>query len=356
MIHGTPTTLTRRNAGAMLPEVLRSLQYSNVQSDSRNGPVLAFPGPVTLTYMNPLERVVFIPERDANPFFHLFESLWMLAGRNDVEYPASFVSSMADFSDDGETFNGAYGYRWMHQFGFNQVVAICQALIENPDCRRQVLSMWDGHHDPLSAQEGTKDVPCNTHAYFRIIEGALHMTVCNRSNDIIWGALGANVVHFSVLQEVMATLIGCEVGTYSQISNNMHFYSERHGKMAWVIATEYSQEISKFPRHDPYGSGQVRPEPLFHHTECDSPDSKLNILQEFVDFVDEGMLPGMKSRFLRRVAGPMLQAYRVFQDKEDKRRVDNALALLDGCDGNIDWIAASRQWLERRRKPNAAKS
>ena len=38
----------------------------------------------------------------------------------------------------------------------------------------------------------SKDVPCNTHAYFAInAEGSLDLTVCNRSNDLVWGCLGA---------------------------------------------------------------------------------------------------------------------------------------------------------------------
>ena len=32
----------------------------------------------------------------------------------------------------------------------------------------------------------------------------LCMTVCNRSNDMLWGAYGANVVHMSMLQEFVA--------------------------------------------------------------------------------------------------------------------------------------------------------
>jgi hypothetical protein len=106
-----------RNAHTMYPEALRQLRLFGKERDSRNGPVTKFDGPCTLLYNRPEERVVFWRERDANPFFHLLESLWMLAGRNDVAYPAGIVKTMVDFSDDGRTYNGAYGYRWRHHFG-----------------------------------------------------------------------------------------------------------------------------------------------------------------------------------------------------------------------------------------------
>jgi hypothetical protein len=47
---------------------------------SRAGDVLVAPHPVMSVTSIPTERVLFDPARDANPFFHLFESLWMLAG------------------------------------------------------------------------------------------------------------------------------------------------------------------------------------------------------------------------------------------------------------------------------------
>jgi hypothetical protein len=83
--------------------------------------------------------------------------------------------------------------------------------------------MWDQEVDGVG--RNSKDLPCNTHAYFaRDVGGRLDMTVCNRSNDLVWGALGANAVHFSFLLEYMAAKIGCPVGKYYQFTNNLHGY------------------------------------------------------------------------------------------------------------------------------------
>ena len=45
---------------------------------SQRGSVLVMDCPVTTVYGRPNYRVLFNERRDANPFFHLVESVWML--------------------------------------------------------------------------------------------------------------------------------------------------------------------------------------------------------------------------------------------------------------------------------------
>src|SRR5690348_17067041 len=101
--------LEARNAHDALPKGIRLMRNHGVSRDSRNGQVLQAPWPVTTVYTKPCERVMFWPERDANPAFHLYESLWMLQGRNDLSPLLRYVRDFGRFSDDGETLYGAYG-------------------------------------------------------------------------------------------------------------------------------------------------------------------------------------------------------------------------------------------------------
>src|SRR5262249_6139538 len=138
---------------------------------------------------------------------------------------------MADFSDDGMTLHGAYGHRWLHTpdlspeqlpASLNQLRVIAKTLRENPDDRRCVVEMWNTRND---LGRNGKDLPCNLVLTFqRNFNGALDLTVFCRSNDIIWGAYGANAVHFSMLLEYMALWIGCPIGVYRQVSVNWHGY------------------------------------------------------------------------------------------------------------------------------------
>lgn len=199
---------------------------------SRAGDVLRIPEPVLVAYERPWERVLFNPARDCNPFFHLLESFWMLRGARDVKTVAWANSRMKEFSDDGNVFHGAYGYRWRNHFGFDQLADIIDELRADPGSRRVVLQIWDCRCD-LGRRIVSRDKPCNTQAYFAIDNGKLVMTVCNRSNDMIWGMLGANVVHFSFLQEYIAQQVGVSMGRYYQFTNNLHVYTERWKPEVW---------------------------------------------------------------------------------------------------------------------------
>src|SRR4051812_24359480 len=102
-----------RNVAHALTIGINAMQWPEVRNVSpRGSPTLEYPEPVITHYARPLERVLFSPDRDANPFFHFFEALWMLAGRDDVEFLAALLPRMQEFSDDGVRLAGAYGYRW----------------------------------------------------------------------------------------------------------------------------------------------------------------------------------------------------------------------------------------------------
>ena len=94
-------TINARNAQQALPKGLYLLTKQGVREQSRAGEVLRFPGPVVTVLEKPQERVIFHPWRDANPFFHIVEAAWMLAGRDDLASLTPYVKKMAEFSDDG---------------------------------------------------------------------------------------------------------------------------------------------------------------------------------------------------------------------------------------------------------------
>lgn len=331
-----------RNVHSALPEGLFQLGHHGIARESRNGPVVVFPEPVTTVYERPTERVMFWPSRDANPFFHLFEALWMIAGRDDVAFPASFVKNMRTFSDDGKRLHGAYGKRWRDWFhpadgvdgGADQLAVVAAILKGNPQDRRCVVQMWDATAD--LGRQG-KDFPCNTQVIFsRNAEGELDMSVFNRSNDMIWGAYGANAVHFSFLQEFMAAWIGCPVGRYWQVSNNLHAYSNEVLDKVRHLSTVGDDST------DPYRSGQVSPYPLVS-TDIVTWQQDLGILLE------QGPITGFRDPFFRRVATPMWYAHAVSKDKtlDPEDRYLKALEIIEQCRAT-DWRLACQQWLQRR--------
>jgi hypothetical protein len=329
-------TIVVRNVHQALPEGCYQLLNFGVETTSRNGPVKVMPIPMTTCYIKPTERVLFHPERDANPFFHLFESLWMLHGDNDVDFVSMFNSGMVNYSDDGQTFNAAYGNRWRRHFGYDQLDKIVKALDADPLCRRQVLGMWDPRLD-LGLQ--SKDLPCNTQAYFQVdMDGKLQMMVTNRSNDLIWGAYGANAVHFSFLQEYIALGLGREVGMYYQTSVNTHFYTGPHQKLVETLA-EYAPQPPETYKC-PYSSGAVANTMPLMSIPRGRWDRELDLffqLREKGTYVDP---------FFATVAVPLYEAYLAFKTTSPTR-FQEAGQFVSKCAAQ-DWKVACQEWLSRR--------
>lgn len=336
-------TIQARNVNDALPAALRLLRDQGYQEESRNGPVMVSRFPVTTMYGQPTERVCLWPQRDANPFFHLFESLWMLAGRNDVEYPMKFASGMKKYSDDGRVFWGAYGFRWRHWFGYDQLKAAITELKENPKSRRVVVQMWDGDLDFNKATSGGLDVPCNMAIHFQIVEGKLNMSVFNRSNDIIWGAYGANVVHMSILQEYMAAAIGVPVGFYWQVSNNWHAYLETLEKCA-EIADEWDPLGG-----DPYSWRECRPFPLVGNGDINIWDQDLTM------FLDDPYAVGFRFPFFRKICTPMYAAFQAWKENEGDAKYAVPLEILQQMPDDNDWRGAADQFIILRRERARAK-
>lgn len=236
-------TLPVRNVNYALPRVCQLLSLNGVRVTSRGMETVELPGPFMTIYEHPTERMLFDPVRDANPVFHLVDALWLLSGSKKLDLPAKFLPRYRDFSDDGRTLHGAYGYRIRKHFGRDQLFDTAELLRCKRDTRQAVISIWDPAAD-LATE--TKDMPCNDMVMFSIREGRLHMTVNNRSNDAIWGAYGANAVQFSVLQEVMAALTDTVVGYYAQVSNSMHAYTNnpfwQKGSFETMVACPYTTD------------------------------------------------------------------------------------------------------------------
>ncbi len=334
-----------RNVNDAYAQGLYYLVKAGIKSPSRVGEVLVSPVPVTTIYEQPQERVLFDSKRDANPFFHLFESLWMLAGRNDAKWLDRFVGDFSKrYAEADGVMHGAYGWRWRNHFSipetFDQLQTVINRLRKDPNDRRVVIQMWDPEAD-LGADK--LDVPCNLCVVPRVHDGKLDITVMCRSNDAIWGAYGANAVHFSMLQEYLASKIGVRMGTYYQISNNFHAYTKVmdlvHDNEYHVMEDLYRERVFR-----------TRVYPL-----VTVPDAFEEDLQLFFTSSDKE-IPELPTRelvftnsFFEVVAVPMMFAHHFAKKKEWA----SAIQFINGL--NIDWRDAGLAWIKRRQRQYESK-
>lgn len=358
-----------RNAEAALVGGLWLMGCYGQPETSRGGPVLVMPSPVMTVTERPRERVVLAPWRDANPFFHLVESAWMLAGRDDTAFLTPYVKRMGQYGEQGTgRQHGAYGARWRSGFDLDQLNVLVRRLKVDPGDRQCVLQMWDasplrdiaGHvvgHDDLTGQ--WKDRPCNTHCYLRVRSESrietprsgytadnytvatpvLDLTVCCRSNDMIWGAHGANAVHFSYLQEYLADRIGVGVGTMYQLSNNYHAYVDVYER---TLAAR--KEQNGFASTTRYESSDLTWQPMRMVGEpaLDTELGPLCALLEHVHAGDPVPPNSFGTAFARlvRLAALAHAQYRA-------GRYNVALGMAEAIEAP-DWRAACVEWLDRR--------
>lgn len=310
-------TIKARNVNDAYNSGLWHMKTEAMIEETRNGQALVSPAPVMTVYNHPFERVLFDSKRNANPFFHLAECVWMIAGSNEAKWISQFNKQMWSYSDDMETFHGAYGYRWRTHFDFDQLADIINMLRRNSGTRQAVLTMWSPKDD---LDVVVKDIPCNTHIYFRVKSaGSLDMTVMCRSNDMVWGAYGANAVHFSFLHEFVARATGYIQGYLYQLSNNFHIY-EKH----WPLMDGPNWD------GNPYVQGSIKVIPIMQ-------DGSMEWQQFREDCVS--MIGGhqiYRSPFLSGIVQPMLDAY-ITKDV-------GPLAEMPDC----DWKLAGQQWFARR--------
>jgi hypothetical protein len=274
---------------------------------SRNGPVISLDVPLTLTTLKPLERVLLCPKRRANPFLFLLDGLSILSSVDFVRPLADIAPRFMNYSDDGVRLRGHYGKR-LHW----QIPSAVEMLLNDPTSRRATMAIWNPSRD---LADPSVDIPCNVHVNLRIVRGELDLTVMNRSNDVFWGLLGANIVQFSFLQEYIATMLNVPVGRLYQVTTNAHIYTEFGPGRADDY--DFSMPSETYPPVLPL--------------DVEFLPSALNLL--FLRLNDGEVPDSSGNRFVSNVVLPMLQAW--------KHKDPKMLNVGFDC----DWFEAGRMYL-----------
>jgi hypothetical protein len=316
-------TFEGNTAAQLYEEGLYQFRVSGRKEASRNGPVMVLPDIALFTLNSPRHRVLDDAVRNANPFFHMMEFIWMMAGRDDVAWLMQFNKRMESFSDEGRLM-AAYGFRWRKNWG-DQIPAVINLLKKEPSSRQAIIQIWDAQFD----WRNHKDKACNTQIMFRNNAGALDMLVTNRSNDLVWGALGANIVHMTMLHELVAHFAGIPLGKYSVVSNNLHMYTEMPNYEA-IRQTLVCEEVYK---------NLVAPAPMFQEGESYGLFAK--DCENFCQF-PEGPFA---TAWMHDVAEPTRQAWFAHKAGCEDAAIDEASRIEA-----TDWRIACENWLKRKAK------
>lgn len=163
------------------------------------------------------QPVLTIPKRKLSYQFMAAEAYWILSGDNRVATIAPYNKHISQFSDDGETFFGAYGPKIVTQMDY-----ILAKLTSDKDSRQAGLTIW------RECPPETKDVPCTVAIFFNIRNGKLNCHVFMRSSDV-WLGVPYDVFNFSMLSHMVCCLLNngekkVEPGTLYLTAASSHLY------------------------------------------------------------------------------------------------------------------------------------
>ena len=197
---------------------------------------------VLLELTNPRARLSRTETR-GKVFTSLGELLWYLSETNDLEFIRYYIPFYDELSDDGKTIYGGYGPRLFNMRGeINQVANVIDLLKNKQDSRQTVIQLFDA----VDITEARKDIPCTCTLQFMFRRPHLHMVTYMRSNDAFLG-LPHDIFAFTMLQEIFATTLGAELGTYKHAVGSLHLYDKDREKAQQYLDEGFQSTMTPMP-------------------------------------------------------------------------------------------------------------
>ena len=154
------------------------------------------------------------------------EQCWFISGEKGLNFLRKFTKIWDVFAEDDGTLSSAYGWRWRHHFGRDQLGKAIELLEKDPSSRHGVVITWDPGDDGYGGTP-KKNVPCPFAYTLNIIGGRLHMHNIIRSNDMVLGC-PFDVFGFALLQCMIAQRLGVKPGVYTHSISNAHIYDNHY--------------------------------------------------------------------------------------------------------------------------------
>ena len=172
---------------------------------------------------NPNDKIITNKERKWSLNYAESEWQWYLSGDSNVkklgEIYGKIPAIWQKMADESGEVNSNYGWQWMRNAQLSHVI---NKLRDYPDTRQAAISIYD-------AKEIAKyhnDTPCTYAVQFTIIADHLCMSVYMRSNDL-WYGFCNDQYQFANLQELVASMLGIEIGWYYHHAHNLHLYNDK---------------------------------------------------------------------------------------------------------------------------------
>ncbi len=153
----------------------------------------------------------------------IYELLWFLRGDTNIKYlQDNGVRIWNEWADENGDLGPVYGAQWRSWSGgkkqVDQIQQVLDALKNNPDSRRHIVSAWN-----VAEIDNMALPPCHILFQFYVANGRLSCQLYQRSADIFLG-VPFNIASYSILLKMMAQVLNLEAGDFVHTLGDAHIY------------------------------------------------------------------------------------------------------------------------------------
>ena len=154
----------------------------------------------------------------------IHELLWFLKGDTNVKYlQENGVRIWNEWADENGELGPVYGHQWRSWPDYNgghidQIQDIVNALKNNPDSRRMIVSAWN-----VAEVDQMALPPCHCLFQFYVANGKLSLQLYQRSADTFLG-VPFNIASYALLTMMMAQVSGLKPGDFIHTTGDTHLY------------------------------------------------------------------------------------------------------------------------------------
>lgn len=221
-------------------------------SDIRsNGERVRARGSETIEVMNrsfliedPTDISILNPARKFRDSYAITEWMWYMSSERNIRNIGKMASTWNRIADDLSEVESNYGVYFRSQWAW-----VMRELHDDPSSRRATFAINQPHHKGANSL----DYPCTQYLQFFVRGGKLHMSVCMRSNDAVYGFCN-DVFAFALFQQLMLNELNLrgmnlELGSYHHHAGSFHIYEQHYAMMDEVLAAADQQTAEERPKH-----------------------------------------------------------------------------------------------------------
>jgi len=182
--------------------------------------------------------------RRTRPHLAAVEVAWCFMGDSDLKWLRKHTKIWDAFADSYGNIMEAYGYRWKHAFGHDQIQTAIRRLTMDPSDRRIWISSWDPRVDLID--NGQKTVPCPVGFTLSTYENRLNSSLMIRSSDAFIG-LPLDVMRHALVMRAIANDLNKKLGYMRVTLAHPHIYESQWDMALTMLGEEIMVPDIKMP-------------------------------------------------------------------------------------------------------------